>query len=81
MTTNTTTGQHKPTRLNTAAASAYLDVPVATLRWFRHMRDRGPRSYKIGRHVFYDVADLDAWLASEAAASQRGAPLAGSQTP
>ncbi len=77
MMTNTPTAAPKPTRLNTQAASEYVSVPVATLRWFRHMGDRGPRSYRLGRRVFYDRSDLDAWLASEAAASQRGAHLAG----
>jgi hypothetical protein len=32
----------------------------------------GPRSYRLGRHTFYDIADLDAWVEAEAAKTERG---------
>ena len=51
----------------TDEASAYLGVPPATLRqWVS--QEKGPRSYKIGRHRKYRVADLDAFV--EAGASR-----------
>ncbi|PJE07573.1 MAG: DNA-binding protein [Mycobacterium sp.] len=54
--------QPNTTRLNTRQAAEYLGIPEATLRWFRHKGDRGPRSYAISaKHVVYDVADLDAY--------------------
>jgi hypothetical protein len=31
-----------------------------------------PRSYRLGRHTFYDIADLDAWIEAEAAKTERG---------
>ena len=69
MTTNA--DRQLPTRLNTAQASEYLGIPVATLRWFRHM-GQGPRSYRLGHRAFYDLADLQAWVAAQKAATQRG---------
>lgn len=38
-----------------------LAVPVGTLRYWRHRND-GPRSLKVGRHVRYRPADIEAWL-------------------
>lgn len=32
----------------------------------------GPRSYRLGRHTFYDIADLNAWVEAEAAKTERG---------
>lgn len=59
-------------RLSTRQAAEYLGVPEATLRWFRHRGDRGPRSYALSaRHVVYDVADLDAWADQRKAETQR----------
>lgn len=31
-----------------------------------------PRSYRLGRHTFCDIADLDAWVEAEAAKTERG---------
>jgi hypothetical protein len=44
---------------------------VGTLRFWR-ATDQGPRSYVIGRRVWYDVADLAAWLDEQKAMSARG---------
>lgn len=59
------------TRLRTPEAAKYADRPEATFRWWRHI-GYGPRSYKIGRAVFYDVADLDEWLGQQKAATAVG---------
>lgn len=41
--------------------SDLLQVPVATLRYWRHLGD-GPKSFKIGQHVRYRRADVTAWV-------------------
>ncbi len=65
------------TRLNTKQAAEYLGIPEATLRWFRHKGDRGPRSYALtARHVVYDLDDLQTWADTQKAADQRGQGVA-----
>jgi excisionase family DNA binding protein len=45
--------------------SQLLDVPVATLyRWRR--RGEGPTGYRIGRHVRYRRAAVEAWIETQA---------------
>lgn len=36
-------------------------VPVETLRYWRKL-GAGPRSYKLGKRVVYDVAEVDRWV-------------------
>jgi excisionase family DNA binding protein len=43
----------------------YLGVPVATLYQWRY-HDKGPRASKVGRHIRYRWADVEAWLDSQA---------------
>lgn len=65
--------QPTTTRLSTRQASDYLGIPEATLRWFRHRGDRGPRSYSLTkRHVVYDLVDLQAWADEQKAATSKG---------
>ena len=35
----------------------------ATLRWWRSVGHRGPKSFKLGRRVLYRRADVEKWLA------------------
>jgi excisionase family DNA binding protein len=42
-----------------------LGVPVATLYRWRH-RGEGPPGYRIGRHVRYRRATVDAWVETQA---------------
>ena len=42
-----------------------------TLAYYRHA-GTGPRSYKLGRRVRYDEADVLAWIAEQKAATSRG---------
>jgi excisionase family DNA binding protein len=42
----------------------WLDVPNTTIRQWRY-RGIGPRAHKIGRHVRYRRADVEAWLAEQ----------------
>ncbi|RKN24142.1 DNA-binding protein [Micromonospora musae] len=41
--------------------AAFLRVPVGTLYQWRHRRT-GPRASKVGRHLRYNPADVQAWL-------------------
>jgi hypothetical protein len=60
------------TRLSTQQAADFLGIPEATLRWFRHKGDRGPRSYALTkRHVMYDLVDLQDWADGQKARTQR----------
>ncbi|MGO9355640.1 MAG: helix-turn-helix domain-containing protein, partial [Mycobacterium sp.] len=69
--------QTNTTRLNTKQAAEFLGIPEATLRWFRHKGDRGPRSYALtARHVVYDLDDLQTWADAQKAADQRGQDVA-----
>jgi predicted DNA-binding transcriptional regulator AlpA len=50
--------------LNTSEVSRITNVPVATLRWWRH-QGMGPRSFKLGpRKVMYRESDVQTWLGS-----------------
>lgn len=57
--------------LKSAEVSAKVRVPEETLRYWR-WRSEGPRSFKVGKAVVYDEADVDAWLAEQRAKSLRG---------
>ena len=44
----------------------FLGVPVATLyRW--RTTHTGPVAFRVGRHLRYDPAEVDAWLHRQAA--------------
>jgi excisionase family DNA binding protein len=43
-------------------AAAMLRTPVATLRYWRHLGNLGPRSFKLGRRVLYDAGDVRDWI-------------------
>lgn len=58
-------------RVKIEGASEITGVPVGTLRFWR-ATDQGPRSYVIGRRLWYDVADLEAWIAEQKAQTLRG---------
>lgn len=42
--------------------STFLGVPVATLYQWRHL-GTGPKAYRLGKHLRYRQADVEAWLA------------------
>jgi DNA-binding transcriptional MerR regulator len=58
-------------RVRTKQASEITGIPEATLRWWRHS-GTGPRSYNLGRTVFYDVVDLDYWAEEQKRATSVG---------
>lgn len=37
-------------------------VPMPTLRFYRHRGDIGPKSFRLGRRVFYKRSDVEAWV-------------------
>jgi excisionase family DNA binding protein len=41
--------------------AAYLRVPVATLRYWRHL-GRGPAGFRLGRRVMYRREDVERWI-------------------
>lgn len=59
------------THLRTAELAAQYGIPVATWRWWRH-RGEGPRSYKLGKTVFYDADDVTVWVQSQKSATAKG---------
>ncbi len=59
------------TRLNAKDAAEYLGLSADTLRYWRY-EGTGPQSYRLGRHTFYDIVDLDAWVDEQKAATARG---------
>lgn len=61
-----------PRAVDVYGASKYTGVSVRTLRW-RRESNQGPPSYRLGKRVMYDVADLDAWVEAEKVESLRGA--------
>lgn len=58
-------------RVKIERASEITGVPVGTLRFWR-ATNQGPRSYVVGRRLWYDVADLETWLDDQKAKSTRG---------
>ena len=48
-----------------------LNVPEATLRWWRH-RSEGPMGFRAGRRVFYRASDVENWIEERIAAEERG---------
>lgn len=51
-------------RFSTEAAARYLGISVPLLKKLRRF-NKGPSFIRISRRIVYDVADLDAYLASQ----------------
>ncbi len=49
------------TYLTTQEVAALLRTSADSARYWRHV-GRGPKSFKVGRRVLYDQAELNAWL-------------------
>src|SRR4051794_29028885 len=54
-------------------------IPIATLRFWRSRGEGGPASFKLGRRVVFDAADVNAWI--EAQRRQGGARPARPEMP
>jgi len=64
MSTTHTTGLHERAGddlLTLNEVAEILRVPINTLRWWRQL-DRGPRLFKIGRHLLSTVNDVRAYI-------------------
>jgi predicted DNA-binding transcriptional regulator AlpA len=60
-----TTVRPMPERLWSIHDTAdFLGIPVQTLYWWR-TEGRGPRAYRVGRHLRYDPARIQEWLEAE----------------
>lgn len=55
--------------LSLQEVSDVVRVPVATLRYWRHL-GTGPRSFRIGRSVRYWRSEVFLWLETQSAAAQ-----------
>jgi prophage regulatory protein len=64
--------------LRTADLVEQYGIPEATWRWWRH-RGEGPRSFKLGKTVFYAADDVAAWVESQKAATARVACTSNTQ--
>ncbi|ADG80459.1 Helix-turn-helix domain-containing protein OS=Tsukamurella paurometabola (strain ATCC 8368 / DSM/ CCUG 35730 / CIP 100753 / JCM 10117 / KCTC 9821 / NBRC 16120 / NCIMB 702349 / NCTC 13040) OX=521096 GN=Tpau_3886 PE=4 SV=1 [Tsukamurella paurometabola] len=51
------------------AARPFLNAN--TLRWYR-ANGTGPHSFKVGKHVYYRLGDVDRWLSEQETATGRG---------
>jgi prophage regulatory protein len=60
--------------LRTADLVEEFGIPETTWRWWRH-RGEGPRSFKLGKAVFYAADDVAAWVESEMAKTAKGGVL------
>lgn len=59
------------TLLTVEEAAGILRRTPGTLRWWRHA-GLGPRSFALGRRVYYDEAELQGWIEAEAERTARG---------
>lgn len=50
--------------LTITEAAELVRAPVATLRYWRHL-GTGPRSFRLGRHVVYHLAEIEDWIARQ----------------
>jgi predicted DNA-binding transcriptional regulator AlpA len=57
--------------LRTADLVEEYGIPETTRRWWRH-REEGPRSFKLGKRVFYAADDVATWVESEKARTAKG---------
>jgi predicted DNA-binding transcriptional regulator AlpA len=60
--------------LSLQECSAMTGLAVETLRYFRWRGSGGPRSYKVGKRVVYDRADVIEWLRLQKQATGVGGP-------
>jgi predicted DNA-binding transcriptional regulator AlpA len=59
--------------LTIAEAAAMIRTPIATMRYWRYL-GTGPRSFRLGRHVWYRASDIDAWIREQRDADESANP-------
>lgn len=57
--------------LTTDEVAELTRIPETTLRYYRYL-GTGPRSFKLGRRVLYDRADVERWIAEQKKATSSG---------
>lgn len=57
--------------LSMAEVADLIRVPVATLRYWRHL-GTGPHSFRVGRSVRYWRTEVHRWLEDQSTRSQNG---------
>jgi len=60
-----------PSYMTTTEVAALLRTSPETVRYWRHI-SYGPLGLKIGRHVLYPQADVEAWIAQRRTEAERG---------
>ncbi|ACZ31089.1 regulatory protein MerR [Xylanimonas cellulosilytica DSM 15894] len=63
--------EEQQARATTRELADELGISEETLRWWR-AEGRGPKSFNIGRRVFYRRADVEQWMAEQYAQTVRG---------
>jgi len=63
---NVTSSTSMESLMTTEQLAEFLQVPLTTLYQWRH-KGTGPRGIKVGKHVRYRRADVEAWLETQAA--------------
>lgn len=58
--------RHPRRLLSPQALAEYLEVPVKTIYSWRH-DNKGPRGFRIGKHVRFRWHDVQAWLSDQIA--------------
>lgn len=58
-----------PEYLTTAEVAEMLRTPAETVRYWRHVGGKGPRSFKVGRRVLYAREDVEQFIAEARGAS------------
>jgi predicted DNA-binding transcriptional regulator AlpA len=56
--------------MTTAELAELLRAPVESVRYWRHVPGKGPKSFKVGRRVLYEVADVESWIAQAKASAE-----------
>ncbi|HZC73347.1 MAG TPA: helix-turn-helix domain-containing protein [Jatrophihabitans sp.] len=65
----------EPDLMTTREVAELMRRPQETLRFWRFI-GQGPRSFKLGRAVVYERADVFTWIAEQKAATERGGDAA-----
>lgn len=50
--------------MTTQEVADVLRTSPETVRYWRHLGNRGPKSFKVGRRVLYAIEDVEAFIAS-----------------
>lgn len=57
--------------LTTSEVAESTGIPAATLRYWRSI-GKGPRSFNMGRNVYYSPADVEGWVNQQIESTARG---------